>query len=228
MWHTDFRYNVLQQEVKPFIIIQLDEPRYISAVEFIQQKYKTNDPDFIKNCRIYVSEDGENWGTEIGKIENCPQDNELRNITLEQSVFGKYVKLEMDTYSMFASLAMVNLFEDTTKVEKTKPRAGVAYSTTEKTNGVVVARLVNPNKPITITNNGGKDTYVFTENGDFTFEFEDADGNKGSTTATVTWIDKDGPTADVEYDLDGDRRLRILLDNISEDVYILEIGRAHV
>lgn len=222
MWHTDFRYNVLQQEVKPFIIIQLDEPRYISAVEFIQQKYKTNDPDFIKNCRIYVSEDGENWGTEIGKIENCPQDNELRNITLEQSVFGKYVKLEMDTYSMFASLAMVNLFEDTTKVEKTKPRAGVAYSTTEKTNGVVVARLVNPNKPITITNNGGKDTYVFTENGDFTFEFEDADGNKGSTTATVTWIDKDGPTADVEYDLDGDRRLRILLDNISEDVYILD------
>ena len=49
----------------------------MSALEFVQTKYKENDPDFIKNAIVYISEDGENW-IEAGRIEECPQDNELR------------------------------------------------------------------------------------------------------------------------------------------------------
>ncbi len=221
MWHTDFRYNVIDQGIKPYIVIELDEPRYISAVEFIQTKYKPDDPDYVKNMTVYVSMDGENWTNAI-KSEDYPQNTELRKIDLKSSMQAKYVKLELETYNMFGSIAMVNLFEDITKVDRTKPTAGIYYSTKEETSDYVIVRLINPSTEITITNNDGKDTYVFKENGKFTFEFKDKDGNKGTATAEVTWIDKDTPTANVEYKLDGDKKLSILLDSISEDVYLLD------
>ncbi len=198
MWHTDFSQNVLQQQIKPFITIKLDDPKYISAVEFIQTKYKVNDPDDIKNMKVYVSEDNKNW-TLAGKIENCPKDGRLKVIDFEQSVYGKYVKLEMDTYNMFASLAMVNIYKDITKQEVVVPTAAVGYNIETITNTDVLARIVGESEPITITNNDGSDTYIFTKNGTFTFEFVNASGVKGTATAKVDWIDKDAPTATIEY-----------------------------
>ncbi len=221
MWHTDFRYNVIDQGIKPYITIELNSPKWISAVEFIQRKYKWNDPDYIKNAIVYVSMDGSSW-TEAARINDCPKDTELRKVEFDQSMNAKYVKIELETYDMFASIAMLNLFEDVTKIDRTKPTAEIYYSTTERTSGYVIARLVNPSTEITITNNDGNDTYVFKEDGTFTFYFEDKNGNKGEATAEVNWIDKDSPTADVDYKLDGDKKLRILLDNISEDVYLLD------
>ena len=113
LWHTDFAKDVRNDKVKPFIVIRLDEPKNISSLEFAQIKYKNGDPDAIKDVFIYVSSDGEDW-IEAGRVENCTQENKLRRIDFEQSVYGQYVKVEMSTYSMFSSLAMVNLFEDTT------------------------------------------------------------------------------------------------------------------
>ncbi len=117
LWHTDFNQNVLQQTTKPFISIKLDEPKNISSLEFIQKKYpgRPQDPDDIKNARAYVSMDGETW-IQAGKIENCDTYGNLYAINFEKPVYGQYVKIEMDTKNMFASLAMVNLFEDTTVV----------------------------------------------------------------------------------------------------------------
>ncbi len=114
MWHTDFAENVLQTGNKPFITIELDKPRNISAVEFVQNKWRDNDPVYIKNAIIYVSNDGETW-IEAGRTENCEQNLQFKSVEFD-SVYAKYVKFEMDTYSMFSSLAMVNLFEDITKV----------------------------------------------------------------------------------------------------------------
>ena len=221
IWHTDFRYNVITENTKPFYTIKLTEPKYISAVEFIQQKYKVDDPDDIKDVVVYVSMNGEDW-TEAGRIENCTNYGEWQKIDFSESVQAQYVKLDIGTYNMFASLAMVNLFEDVTKIDRSKPTAGIYYSTQEPTSDYVIARLDDPSTEIIITNNDGHDTYVFTENGEFTFEFEDKNGNKGSATAKVDWIDKSAPTADVDYKLDGDKKLRILLDSISEDVYLLD------
>lgn len=197
LWHTDFRYDVRQQEIKPFICIKLDEARYISALEFIQKKYRPDDPDYIKNARVYVSMDAQEW-TQVGTIENCPQDTQLRRIEFSESVKGQYVKLEMDTYGIFASAAMINLYEDRTKIEAVKPTAEIEYSTEELTNKDVVAKLVNASTDIEVTNNDGNE-YTFTENGSFTFEFVDKDGNEGTAIATVDWIDKDVPTAEIEY-----------------------------
>ncbi len=221
LWHTDFRYNVITEGTKPFFTIKLNEPRYVSAVEFIQKKYKDNDPDDIKSVIVYVSMDGTEW-TEAGRIENCTNYGTIQDITFAESIYAQYVKLDIETYNMFASFAMINVFEDVTKIDKTKPTAGIYYSTQEPTSSYVIARLDNPSTEIKITNNDGHDTYVFTENGEFTFEFEDKNGNTGSATAKVDWIDKSAPTANVEYQLDGDKKLRVLLDSISEDVYLLD------
>ena len=117
LWHTDFGQNVLQQPTKPFVTIKLDEPKNISALEFIQRKYpgRPQDPDDIKNARVYVSIDGEAWML-AGQIENCETYGDLYAINFEKPAYGQYVKIELDTKNMFASLAMVNLFEDVTVV----------------------------------------------------------------------------------------------------------------
>lgn len=115
MWHTDFAQNVLQQSTKPFIVIELDEPRNISALEFVQGKWRDSDPVYIKNAIIYASNDGKTW-IEAGRTENCEQNLEFKSVEFDESVYAKYIKFEMDTYNMFSSLAMVNLFEDKTKI----------------------------------------------------------------------------------------------------------------
>ena len=83
-------------------------------------------------------------------------------------------------------------------IDKTPPTATFAYSTMDPTNQNVVASLV-PSEPMTITNNGGNSTYIFIENGSFIFDFVDTVGNTGTGTATVDWIDKNPPTATVNY-----------------------------
>ncbi len=79
------------------------------------------------------------------------------------------------------------------------PHLDVQYSTKEITNQNVTVKLLTGDKNITITNNEGSDTVVFEENGTFTFEYEDEEGNKGKTKVVVDWIDKVIPTATVEY-----------------------------
>lgn len=73
------------------------------------------------------------------------------------------------------------------------PTATIHYSITGATNQDVVASLTGESEPITITNNSGSRAYAFTGNASFTFEFVDAAGNTGATTATVSGIDKTAP-----------------------------------
>ncbi|MFC1515616.1 hypothetical protein ACFL7E_02530 [Thermodesulfobacteriota bacterium] len=75
------------------------------------------------------------------------------------------------------------------------PTGSVSYSTTDPTNGSVIATL-QTSEDVTITSSGGN-SHTFTDNGSFTFYFQDAAGNTGSATATVDWII-------VIVDIDGD------------------------
>ena len=84
-------------------------------------------------------------------------------------------------------------------IDKEAPTAAVSYDITDKTNKEVIATLGNASEEITIINNDGKDTYTFTKNGNFTFEFVDKAGNKGIAKAEVTWIDKVAPVATITY-----------------------------
>ena len=109
-WHTDFRYSI--EGSRAFITIKLDNPKYVSALEFIQKKYRQDDPSLIRNAIVYVSENGVDW-IEAGRKENCEQDEELKEILFNESIYGQYVKIEAEGYGIFASLAMVNLYENT-------------------------------------------------------------------------------------------------------------------
>ena len=209
------------------MVVKLDRPMYLSAVEFVPAGGGNGR---INDGTIYGSMDGENWEvltshtgitypTQANTNEQAEKYTQSFDISEPKEV--QYVKIVADRTNgnWFAARAF-NFYQDTTR--STEPTASIGYSPTEKTNDPVIARLVNPSTKITITNNDGKDTYVFTENGEFTFEFEDEEGNKGSTTARVNWIDKDGPTADVKYKLGDDKKLIAVLDNISENVYLLD------
>ena len=70
------------------------------------------------------------------------------------------------------------------RIDRTAPTASIRYSTTEPTTEQVNATMI-PSELVTITNNDGRDSYIFSGNGSFTFEFIDAAGHEGSATAVV-------------------------------------------
>lgn len=79
-----------------------------------------------------------------------------------------------------------------TWIDKSPLNVTLTYDKTEATNGNVTVTVVF-DKLAEVTNNDGSLTYVFTENGEFTFEYVDAAGNTGSITAKVDWIVSDVP-----------------------------------
>ena len=75
----------------------------------------------------------------------------------------------------------------------------IVYSSTGSTNGDVTATISFNKTGVVVTNNGGSQNYLFTGNGSFTFEFVDAYGNTGTTTASVHWIDKTPVIGTITY-----------------------------
>ena len=63
-------------------------------------------------------------------------------------------------------------------------------------------------------------TYTFTQNGTFTFTFQDIYGNQGTAIAQVDWIDKIAPTATVSYSTTDLTNQDVIasLTNVSDDV----------
>ena len=80
-----------------------------------------------------------------------------------------------------------------TNIDKVAPEATIDYTTSE--DGSVTAKISFNEENVIITNNSGNDTYKFTENGEFTFEFKDKAGNTGKATASVTNIEEKDITA---------------------------------
>jgi hypothetical protein len=91
----------------------------------------------------------------------------------------------------------------TVTVDFDHPDASVAYSTTGATNQSVTATLTGATEDILVTNNSGSGVYVFASNGSFEFEFQDAAGNTGAVTATVTNIDTAIPAIQFAYSSTG-------------------------
>lgn len=230
-WHSAWDGSDTQR----YIIVELDKLSYISAVEYVPAGGGNGK---IFDGTIWGSTDGENWEvlTSRKNLSYKSQTNSIAEAIAQTQAFEiaepkevKYVKIVADNASTGHNMARngkwftaraFNFYEDLTK--NPELTAGIEYSTTEKTNEPVIARLVKPSSNIIITNNNGNDSYVFTENGEFTFEFEDENKRKGTATAKVDWIDKSGPEVDVEYKLGEDKKLIAIIDDIDEDVYLLD------
>ena len=105
------------------------------------------------------------------------------------------------------------------KVDSIDPTATIEYSIEDRTNQKVIATL-KPSEEVTITNNEGKDTYTFNENGSFTFKFEDKAGNKGTATAAVNWINKEIPTVkEIKYVTDASNNSITVTTTLSKPIY---------
>ena len=188
-----------------YVVIELDKPRYVAEVDYVPDAKATGTGGYptgkASKLEISVSMDGTNW--ELAAVgNNLGNNNNLKKITFEEAKQAKYVKIHCPSVYQsglqhYFSIAVINLYENPTASEI--PTAEISYNITNKTNKDVIAELVDENRPITVTNNGGSKKHTFTENGEFTFEFVDEAGNKGSTTAKVDWIDKTAPTVDVTY-----------------------------
>ncbi len=76
----------------------------------------------------------------------------------------------------------------------------ISYDITDSTNKNVTATITFNRNDVTITNNDGSNQYVFETNGEFTFEYVDSEGNTGTNTARVNWIDKEAPVLEIEYE----------------------------
>ncbi|EYE89729.1 hypothetical protein Q428_01360 [Fervidicella metallireducens AeB] len=134
----------------------------------------------INSIRKEYSTDGTIWNEYTGPIV----------ITSNKTVYARSRDAWNRIY--YSEPLIVN------NIDKTLPTAVIKYSTTNPTNGNVIATLV-PNKSVVVLNNNGSFDYTFTENGSFLFSFKDNYGNIGTAVATVNNIDKTPPTARITY-----------------------------
>ncbi len=205
-WHgPSFNFMTGQSYKNTYAIIELSKPRFISEIDYAPDAKATSLGNYptgkARNLEIYVSMDGTNW-TLAGQAKNLANNANIKKIVLDYPAEAKYVKVNCSAVwehglQHYFSIAVINLYENPSA--SIVPTAEVNYNIVKKTNKDVVAELVDENRPITVTNNGGKTTYTFTENGEFTFEFVDNNGHKGSATARVDWIDKTSPKAIVQF-----------------------------
>lgn len=105
-------------------------------------------------------------------------------------------------------------------IDKIAPAGTITCTPDSLTNQNVKAVLLL-NEQCLITNNNGKMEYVFTVNGNFTFEFQDAAGNKASETVAVNWIDKLPPDATLEYSNKAATNKPVVATVISDEAFIV-------
>ncbi len=191
LWHTKWD----KSDNERYIILKLDRPSFLSALAYVPRQDAANGR--ILNARISVSMDDQEYTTVVPET-TWGNDATIKKVNFNESIEAMYIKIEgIKGYNDFMSGAMIELFEDRTKLQQ--PTAGISYSTKESTNKEVEVKLIDPSEEITITNNDGKDTYTFTDNGEFTFTFTNNIGTEGKATAKVDWIDKEKPVAKVTY-----------------------------
>jgi len=215
-WHTAWDGS----DNEKYITIKLDKTVYISALEYVPRNDANNGK--VKNAQILVSTDGKDW-KELVASTNWSTDASPKSVDFDESVLAQYIKVVgKETIGNYMSASMINLFEDITK--KKTPTAEIEYSINELTNQDVLVKLVNSSIEITITNNDGKDTYLFEQNGEFTFEFIDKYGNVGSTTASVNWIveednneNNNGDNSETGKDEENNTDKEIILADINGD-----------
>jgi len=147
--------------------------------------------------------DGSEASTENGSRNNVYYDGGMNEIVYFDVPLSSSNKKDVECYlwekwgvtmnGCIAGQGATIMADITTYVDE-DPIASVSYAPETSTTGSVTATIINQSEPITITNNGGSTSYVFTENGSFTFEFVDATWNTWSVTANVDWIDNSPPT----------------------------------
>lgn len=193
-WHSDWSGNDRER----YIIIELSGQFVLTGMDYIPAGGGNGK---ILTGKIYGSATGDYW-SELATV-NWANNESLKSVDFaDNNLKIKYIKIVGEKCSgglSFISGRMFNFYHNEEASANTNPVAGLEFDSTSPTNGNVTVTLVNSSTSIIVTNNGGKKSYVFTQNGSFTFEFKDANGAVGRAIATVDWIDKTPPTATATY-----------------------------
>lgn len=215
-WHT--KYGEIAQDKS--YIISFNKAKYLSQISYDPAGLNGR----IKSAKLYVSLDGIEWKL-VSEITNLANDENRKTITLKESVPARYVKIEAtETYgnhegpNKYVSGKRFNYYEDTTK-KFSEPE--IEYSKNKLTNQNVVATIKIPYGYKAI----GSTSYTFNNNGKHEFKYKDINGEEKTLIANVTWIDKELPTAQVEYDITSQTQFTVkaTLKNISkENVTIID------
>lgn len=190
-WHTTWG----KVEPDKTYVVRLDKVRYLSQISYDP----AGENGRIKSAKVYVSLDGHEW-TLAGEKTDLGNDMNRKTIAFDEAVPAQYVKIDatetwgVEGWNKYVSGARFNYYEDSTKVFK---EPVVEYSITSLTNQDVVATLKLPSGYQAV----GEDTYTFTENGEHVFTYTDLHNKEKTIKAEVSWIDKEVPTATVEYDI---------------------------
>ena len=115
IWHSSWSGD----DSERYIIIKLDEPKYLSALQYVPRQIGNNGR--IKDGQIFVSMDGNDW-IDIATITNWADTSDPKMVVFDEAVKSQYVKLvATENYGDgrdFITAAMINLFEDITKEEE--------------------------------------------------------------------------------------------------------------
>jgi len=143
--------------------------------------------------------DGVNWFTiaQVNDLKYTGNQNaydfglsNIKVIETDSTNEVLYVKIKATKASNgnWFTAGMFNFYQDSTKSKN--PSAGISYSTTNPTNGDVIATLVDYDKDNIKILGDGLNTHTFTENGEYEFIIMDIfTNNKTSIIASVNWID---------------------------------------
>lgn len=216
-WHT--KYGQVANDKS--YVISFDKVRYLSQITYDPAGLNGR----IKSAKIYISLDGKEW-TVAGEKTNLANNESRKTIVLSESMPAKYVKIEAtETYgnaegpNKYVSGKRFGYYEDKTK-EYNEPF--IDYSIKHLTNQDVIATIVLP-QGFTVV---GEATHTFQKNGKYTFSYKDINNKEFTIDAEVTWIDKEIPTATVEYDITENTRFAVkaTLKNFSKENVIILNG----
>ena len=115
IWHSSWNGD----DSERYIIIKLDEPKYLSALQYVPRQIGNNGR--IKNGKILVSMDGKDW-IEAATITNWADNPDAKMTVFDEAIKSQYVKLVATENHGdgrdFITAAMINLFEDVTYKEE--------------------------------------------------------------------------------------------------------------
>ena len=224
-WHSAWNGT----DTERFITIKLNKEVHLSQIEYVPAGGGNGR---IIDGLIEGSMDGVNWFTlaQVNDLKYTGNQNaydfglsNTKVIETDSTNEVLYVRIKATKASngnWFAA-RMFNFYQDSTKSKN--PSAGISYSTTNPTNGDVIATLVDYDKDNIKILGDGLNTHTFTENGEYEFIIMDIfTNNKTSIIASVNWIDKSSPVGDITYNITNKTNQSVIATlNVNEEVTVL-------
>ncbi len=115
IWHTKWDGS----DTEKYIILKVDTPIYLTKLQYLPRQDANNGK--ITKADVLISMDGETWEVVAENIIWDTSKN-MKELVLEEGKQAQYIKLVgKETYGSYASAAMINLFEDSTKIKEVEP-----------------------------------------------------------------------------------------------------------